>query len=117
METDDVVLGLGALAQATRLEALRTLVRHEPGGLAAGDLARRLGVPQNTLSAHLNVLANAGLVAGVRRGRSIIYRAGVLHLGAILGFLLKDCCAGHPEVCAPVFAPDVTCPRQEEICP
>ena len=116
METDDVVLGLGALAQATRLEALRTLIRHAPAGLAAGDLARRLGVPQNTLSTHLNVLAHAGLVASTRQGRSIIYRADVARLGAILGFLLTDCCAGHPEVCSPVFVPDVPFSRQEETC-
>lgn len=116
METDDVVLGLGALAQATRLEALRTLVRHEPAGLAAGDLARRLGVPQNTLSTHLNVLANAGLVAGARQGRSIIYRADVARLGAILSFLLTDCCAGRAEACLPVFVTDVTCSHPEEVC-
>jgi ArsR family transcriptional regulator, arsenate/arsenite/antimonite-responsive transcriptional repressor len=120
METDDVILGLFALAQGTRLEALRLLVSHEPAGLAAGALAQVLGVPQNTLSTHLNVLANAGLVRGERRGRSIIYRADVTRLSAIANYLLKDCCGGHPEACPTV---DVSCSPpsvlslQRKVCP
>src|SRR3546814_1566734 len=60
---------------ATRLETFRLLVRHEPEGLAAGDIARSLDVPQNTMSAHLAILARAGLVRSERHSRSIIYRA------------------------------------------
>src|ERR671926_501198 len=56
METEEAVLALAALSQQTRLEAFRTLVRHEPDGVAAGDLARLLEVPSNTLSAHLSIL-------------------------------------------------------------
>ena len=70
-------MALAAFSQSTRLEAFRTLVRHEPDGLAAGDLARLLEVPQNTLSAHLSVLSRAGLVTSERHSRSIIYRANL----------------------------------------
>jgi ArsR family transcriptional regulator len=71
METDATLSAFGALSHVTRLEAFRLLVTHEPDGLAAGDLARLLSVPQNTLSAHLNVLARANLVTSERQGRSI----------------------------------------------
>jgi DNA-binding transcriptional ArsR family regulator len=104
MESKDAIDTLSALAQDTRLATFRLLVRHEPDGLPAGEIARDLGVPQNTLSAHLKLLADAGLVAADRQGRSIIYRADLSQIQALTVFLLKDCCGGRPELCAPVIA-------------
>ncbi len=100
---------LGALAQGTRLDAFRLLVGHEPGGLAAGEIARRLNVPQNTLSAHLAILARAGLVRPERQSRSIIYRADLETLRGLTVFLVKDCCEGRPELCAPLLEDLVPC--------
>ena len=99
MESEDAILALAALAQSTRLQGFRLLVSHEPGGLPAGDLARLLAVPQNTLSAHLSILSRAKLVSSERRSRSIIYRANLDHFRKVVLFLLKDCCGGRPEVC------------------
>ena len=104
MDANDTIKALAALAQPTRLEAFRQLAAAEPDGMAAGDLARRLDVPQNTLSAHLAVLTRAGLATGDRQGRSIIYRADLPALRNILLFLLQDCCGGRPEICAPLIA-------------
>lgn len=109
MENDSAIAALGALAQGTRLDVFRLLVRHEPDGLAAGDIARRLDVPQNTMSAHLGILARAGLVRSVRRSRSIIYRADLDGLRALTLFLVQDCCAGSPEMCAPLLAALAPC--------
>lgn len=92
---------LAALSQPTRLEAFRRLIRHEPEGLSAGDVARDLGVPHNTMSAHLATLQRAGLVVSRRQGRSIIYRARLESLNETLSFLVQGCCAGVPERCAP----------------
>ena len=103
MENEQAVMALAALSQSTRLEAFRTLVRHEPAGLAAGELARILEVPQNTLSAHLAVLARAGLVTSERYSRSIVYRASLADFQKVALFLLQDCCGGRPEVCASVI--------------
>jgi ArsR family transcriptional regulator len=108
----NVISGLSALAQTTRLQAFRLLVKHEPDGLAAGEIARALEVPQNTLSSHLSVLSQADLVSSRRQGTTIIYRANLEHLGAVISFLLKDCCGGRSEICAPLLAdltPCVTC--------
>jgi DNA-binding transcriptional ArsR family regulator len=102
METESAITALGALAQATRLETFRLLVRHEPEGLAAGDIARSLDVPQNTMSAHLAILARAGLVRSERHSRSIIYRAELECLRTMMLFLVKDCCGGRAELCAPL---------------
>lgn len=71
-------------------------------GLPAGEIARQLDVPPNSLSANLNVLAHAGLVRSRRQGRSIIYTAEYDRMRDVLGFLLEDCCGGSPEICAPL---------------
>jgi ArsR family transcriptional regulator, arsenate/arsenite/antimonite-responsive transcriptional repressor len=114
METNEVIDALSALAQATRLDTFRLLVRQEPEGVAAGELARVIGVPQNTMSTHLAILARAGLVRGERQSRSIIYRADLERFREVALFLLKDCCAGKPEVCAPLIADLAPCRPPKE---
>ena len=109
METDSAILALGALAQGTRLETFRLLVRSAPNGLPAGDVARTLDVPQNTMSAHFAILARAGLVRSERRSRSIIYRADLDRLRELMIFLARDCCAGSAELCAPLIADLAPC--------
>jgi ArsR family transcriptional regulator, arsenate/arsenite/antimonite-responsive transcriptional repressor len=109
MDNNEVIDALSALAQATRLDTFRLLVSREPEGVAAGELARLIEVPQNTLSTHLAILTRAGLVRGERRSRSIIYRADLARLREVTLFLLKDCCGGRPEVCAPLIADLAPC--------
>ena len=104
METIEVIDALSALAQATRLDTFRLLITREPEGVPAGELARLIGVPQNTMSTHLAILARAGLVRGERQSRSILYRADLDRFREITLFLLKDCCGGKPEICAPLIA-------------
>jgi ArsR family transcriptional regulator len=104
MDATDAIAALSALAQTTRLDTFRLLVAREPEGVPAGELARLLAAPQNTMSAHLAVLARAGLVTGERHSRSIIYRADLGRLRELTLFLLKDCCGGRQEVCAPLVA-------------
>jgi DNA-binding transcriptional ArsR family regulator len=101
---NSAIMALGALAQATRLDAFRLLVRHEPDGLAAGEVGRQLGVPQTTMSVHLATLARAGLIRAERRSRIINYRADLDRLKALTLFLVQDCCGGKAELCAPLIA-------------
>ena len=103
MDPENVILALAALAQPTRLDVFRLLVKHEPDGLAAGDIAKVLAVPQNTMSSHLSILSRAGLVSAQRFSRSIVYRADLTRLRAVVLFMLKDCCDGRPEICAPLI--------------
>jgi DNA-binding transcriptional ArsR family regulator len=90
---------LAALGQPTRLEVFRLLMRKEPEGLPAGAIAEAIGCPHNTLSTHLSILARSGLVKGTRDGRSIVYRADVEGIRALIAFMVTDCCEGHPELC------------------
>jgi ArsR family transcriptional regulator len=116
MDETDAILALAALGQTTRLETFRLLVRHEPEGVAAGALARAMAVPQNTMSAHLAVLSRAGLVRGERQSRSIVYRADLGRFQALVAYLLKDCCGGRADVCAPLFNDVMLCAPSQETC-
>lgn len=104
METKSAVASLAALAHEGRLSVFRLLVQAGEPGLAAGEVARRLDILPNTLSASLTVLSHAGLVAARRDGRSIIYTANYGAMRELLAFLMEDCCGGSPEICAPLAA-------------
>lgn len=109
MESIQAIAALAALAQTTRLDTFRLLVKREPEGIPAGELARLIEVPQNTMSAHLAVLSRAGLVTAERQSRSIIYRANLAVLQEVTLFLLQDCCDGRADVCAPVIKSLMPC--------
>jgi len=108
MKTDASLEILGALAHATRLDAFRLLVRHEPDGLSTGQLVEASGLTQSTFSTHLAVLVKAGLVLSEKRGRQQIQRANLSALKSLMLFLAKDCCQGRPELCEPLVA-ELTC--------
>ena len=103
MENKDAITALAALAQSTRLDTFRLLVKHEPAGIPAGELARMLDVPQNTMSAHLATLSRSGLVKGERQSRSIIYRADLDRFRELTLFMINDCCGGNAKLCAPLI--------------
>ncbi len=99
MEMNNAVTSLSALAQESRLEAFRLLVRAGPEGLPSGDVARALNVPANTVSTHLSILTRAGLVSSRRDGRHVIYQANLGGIRKLIDYLLADCCQGDPELC------------------
>ena len=101
MNVKEAVAALSALAQESRLQAFRLLVRTGPGGLPAGRIAEALSVPAATLSFHLKELTSAGLLESRREGRSVIYRLRVDGIRSLMSFLTTDCCAGRAELCAP----------------
>ncbi len=99
MSAPHALAALAALGQQTRLEIFRLLIRAEPEGVPAGEIAEAVGSPHNTLSSHISILARAGLVRGTRDGRSIVYRADIEGMRRLLAFLVNDCCGRHPELC------------------
>ena len=102
MKAVAAVDALSALAHEGRLSIFKLLVRAGEDGIAAGDIARKLHMLPNTLSASLTILSNAGLVVSRREGRSIIYSADYTHMSKLLGFLMEDCCSGNATICAPL---------------
>jgi ArsR family transcriptional regulator, arsenate/arsenite/antimonite-responsive transcriptional repressor len=109
MSAPHALSALAALGQPTRLEIFRLLMRNGPKPLPAGTIAETIGCPHNTLSSHLSILARAGLIRGTRDGRTIQYRADVDGMRALIGFLVTDCCDGHPELCSLTPAASAAC--------
>lgn len=104
MEKYDAIVALGALAQDNRLDVFRLLVKAGPQGLAAGQVAKALQLPPNTLSFHFDRLRQAGLVTVRRESRSMIYAAQFERMHALLDFLTENCCAGVTDDCGPSCA-------------
>lgn len=108
MEKSTAIEALAALAHETRLDVFRLLVREGPSGLSAGAISERLGLAPATLSFHLNNLRQAGLVRPRRESRHIFYRAHYEAMGELMGYLMDNCCQGHPDACAFLRAAECT---------
>jgi len=94
MKTAIAVNIFAALAQETRLEVFRLLVRAGGEGLPAGTIASELQVPAATLSFHLKELKSAGVLICTRQGRSLLYRPDFAVMGDMVNFLAAHCCTG-----------------------
>ncbi len=103
MESNQVISSFSALSQQTRLDVFRLLIKAGADGVLAGELAEQLDIRQNTMSANLTVLLNAGLVRNERQGRTVRYFADFDAVRGLLAFLMEDCCGGRPELCKPVI--------------
>src|ERR1700689_4171049 len=104
MKEKQALDAFAALSQETRLRIVRLLVEAGPDGMAAGAIGEAVATSSSNLSFHLSHLERAGLVESRREARSIIYNAAYPALGDLIAFLMRDCCKGRPEVCAPAVA-------------
>jgi ArsR family transcriptional regulator, arsenate/arsenite/antimonite-responsive transcriptional repressor len=95
MESTAAIGVLAALAQDSRLQVYRLLVQAGPEGVAASEIAGKLGIPANTLSFHLKTLNHADLVLSRQEGRFVYYSANYERMNALLGFLTENCCGGR----------------------
>ena len=109
MDKLDALSSFAALGQETRLDVLRLIIKAGEQGMSAGEIGDHLGIKQNTMSANLAVLARTNLVTNKREGRSIRYYANFAGIRELIGFLMKDCCDGNPEICNPLLE-QLKCP-------
>lgn len=114
MEIKEAIEAFAALAQDTRLNIFRLLVKAGPEGLAAGKIAEALDLPGATLSFHLNQLRQAGLVHQERQSRSLVYSTRFDTVGDLLHFLMEDCCQG--QISDPAAeSPNTCCPPHKDV--
>jgi ArsR family transcriptional regulator len=104
MEQSQALRGFAALSQETRLAIVRLLVGAGPDGMAAGAVAEAVDASPSNVSFHLKDLEHAGMITARRASRSIIYAANYDTLRDLIAFLMRDCCGGRPEICAPAAA-------------
>ena len=87
-----------ALGAEPRLRIVRLLLAAHPDGLVVGDIQAETGVPNSTLSHHLEKLKNDELVTTEREKAFIRYRANTEALEELLGFLYAECCTRNKAV-------------------
>jgi DNA-binding transcriptional ArsR family regulator len=101
VKATDVVVGLSALAQESRLALFRLLVKRGPEGFTPSQLADKLDVPGPTLSFHLKELQRAGLIEARREGRFLFYSPNFPRMNELIGFLTANCCVLADKDCGP----------------
>lgn len=92
---------LGTLSHPQRMDLFRLLMRRYPDAVPAGEISTALELKASTASVYLSALREAGLITQAREGRSLLYRANVAAVRGLVGFLVRDCCQGRPDLCPP----------------
>lgn len=99
MNNQSAVKLVSSIAHEARLDIFRALVQAGVAGLAAGDIAEKLGIPNSTLSFHLKELNHAGLVNSRQESRFIYYSANYDAMNQLLAYLTENCCMGETTGC------------------
>lgn len=89
VEASELANGFAALADPVRLRLVSLLATAPDGAVCACDLVEPLGKSQPTISHHLKVLTEAGVIAGERNGRWIWYSVVDERLDALRSALAK----------------------------
>lgn len=87
-----------AMGAEPRLRILRLLLAAHPEGMVVGEIGEELGIPNSTLSHHLDKLRNEDLVCVKREGTFLRYTANTRALEELLGFLYAECCTRNKAV-------------------
>lgn len=103
MNQDSAIETFSALAHPTRLATFRLLVKSAPNGVPALTIAERLEAKPSTLSGHLAILKQAGLLTSTRNQREIHYAANLQAINEVVGFLLSECCGGRINHCQDIL--------------
>ena len=89
---------LSAMGTEPRLRIMQLLLSAHPEGLVVGEIQSELGIPNSTLSHHLEKLKNEDLVRVRRDSTFLWYTANTEALQDLLGFLYAECCTRNKAV-------------------
>lgn len=87
-----------AMGTEARLRIMQLLLSAHPDGLVVNEIQEELGIPNSTLSHHLDKLKNEGLVQVRRESTFLRYTANTEALREILQFLYAECCTRNRAV-------------------
>jgi DNA-binding transcriptional ArsR family regulator len=87
-----------AMGNDARLRILRLLLSAHPDGMVVSDIQNELGIPNSTLSHHLEKLRNEQLVGARRDGTFLWYTANTEALQEVLTFLYAECCTRNKAI-------------------
>ncbi len=100
MDETRALAAFASISNETRLRIVKLLMAAGKDGMAAGDIAKALKASPSRTSFHLAGLAEAGLIASNRKARHIVYAANFEAMGALISYLIEDCCGSNSKVLA-----------------
>ncbi len=87
-----------AMGTEPRLRIMQLLLSAHPDGLVVGEIQSELGIPNSTLSHHLEKLKHEELVKVRRESTFLWYTANTEALEELLGFLYAECCTRNKAI-------------------
>jgi len=87
-----------AMGTEPRLRIMQLLLSAHPEGLNVGEIQGELGIPNSTLSHHLDKLKSEALVNVRRESTFLWYTANTEMLQELLGFLYAECCTRNKAI-------------------
>lgn len=93
MRLEKVAKSLKELGHPTRLKIFKILVKAGHDGLPVGALAKKLDMPNSTLTHHISGLVQAKLVEQQRDGRTLYCIPQYDLLKEVISFLEEECCS------------------------
>jgi ArsR family transcriptional regulator len=97
MNLKEAASALSSLSQESRLKAFKLLVKAGQEGMLAGEISKKMDVPQNTMSFHLAHLEKNKLIKKSKSGRCITYVANFKAMENLIKFLFENCCVDSGE--------------------
>lgn len=98
MEQTNATHAFATLGHLGRMAVFRLLMRFAPQGVRPTEIAKALGMKQNTLSHHLADLSASSLVQVTRVGRSLHYAVDLNTTEALIGYLALDVGRARPDL-------------------
>jgi ArsR family transcriptional regulator len=87
-----------AMGTEPRLRIMQLLLSAHPDGMVVGEIQEEVGIPNSTLSHHLDKLRNEDLVRVQRESTFLRYTANAEALQELLQFLYAECCTRNQAV-------------------
>lgn len=104
MEQNRATHAFATLGHPDRLAVFRLLMRFAPQGVRPTEIAKALGLKQNTLSHHLADLTASGLAQVDRKGRSLYYSVDLDTTEGLIGYLALTVGRARADLLSPFFS-------------
>ncbi len=99
MNIQTAVTCFSNLGHKRRLEIIKLLVKAAPNGLSMSEIANNTRTPNSTLTHHIKLLEEAGLIERQQEAQSIRCSINIKTIKSLSKFLLDECCVNSNKTC------------------
>jgi ArsR family transcriptional regulator, arsenate/arsenite/antimonite-responsive transcriptional repressor len=99
MNSENAALCFSNLGHQRRLEIIRLLIKAAPDGLTMGQIANNTKIPDSTLTHHITLLEQSGLISRQQENQSLICTVNIKLIKELAKYLLDECCVNSKNKC------------------